>query len=135
MKKLLTGVMFAVLGTSAFAGATIDRIIASKTLNVGARDNSVPYSFQNSRGSFEGMSQDFVKEVAKDFEKKYKVSLTIAKQEVTGQTRQILVTFGAIDIEGGSTTATETRSKVVNCSILDADPVILSTLATTKNIN
>jgi len=125
--KILKATLLAVAVSSclsAFAGETLDKIKETKTLTIGARSNSIPYSSTNANGTFEGYSQDWALGFKRFLDKKYGLNLDVNKVEVNGQTRQPLVMNKVIDLEAGSTSWTEERAKVLNFSIVDADPVV-----------
>lgn|GEM_PF-3376819 len=118
----------------AFAGATLDRINSTESLNFGARGNSIPYSSLNQSGTATGYSIDICKDFAKFLGTKTGKTYAITTQEVNGQTRQPLVLNGVTQLECGSTSYTEERAKQVNFLIVDADPVVPATLASNNSI-
>lgn len=122
------------LSASAFAGETIDKLKSTGTINIGARETSVPYSYTDAQGRYIGYSQDVASEFKRFLDKKYNLDLSVSKVGVNGQTRQPLVVNKVIDLEAGSTSYTEERAKAVNFMIVDADPVVPAVLSTDTSI-
>ena len=120
--------------TSSFAGEVLDGIIANKQINIGHRESSVPYSYVLSNGLPIGYSLDVCKEIIRDVEAKTKLSLTVQKQPVNGQTRIPLVQNKSIALECGSTSFTDERATKVSFAIIDADPVTPAVMAGNKSI-
>ena len=118
----------------AFAGETIDKLKLTGTLNIVARETSVPYSYTDVQGRYVGYSQDVAMEFKRYLDRKYSLDLSVSKVGVNGQTRQPLVVNKVIDLEAGSTSYTEERAKVVNFMIVDADPVVPAVLADNTSI-
>lgn len=139
IKSTLTKVLLTVgvlsISATAFAGATLDKIIEKESIVFGARANSAPYSKINSNGIAEGLSLDVCKAIVKDIQTKTGKTLAVTTQEVNGQTRQPLVLNGTTPLECGSTSYTEERAKVVNFLVIDADPVVPATLSSNTSIN
>lgn len=134
IKKTLAIALGMVFSSTVLAGPAIDRIIDNGTVNIGARANSIPYSKITSRGVAEGYSTDVCKLIVKEIEAKTGKTLGITTQEVDGKTRQPLIMNGTTQLECGSTSYTDERAKVVNFMIVDADPVIPATLASSNSI-
>jgi glutamate/aspartate transport system substrate-binding protein len=93
---------------------TLKKIKDSKTVTLGYRDSSIPFSYVNKPGQPIGYSIDLcnavVDEVSKEFEG---IEIEVKYKKVTAETRIPAVRSGAVDLECGSTTANFARSKEV----------------------
>ncbi len=95
------------------------------TIRIGVRDSSVPFAFRNRAGQAVGFSVDLCREIAADAARAinrdlvepdapaWQTGLRIAFVTVAAEDRLPMMTSGAIDLECGSTTATEERAKSV----------------------
>jgi glutamate/aspartate transport system substrate-binding protein len=93
---------------------TLKKIKDTKTLTLGYRASSIPFSYLNKVGDPIGYSIDLcnavVDEVSKEFEG---TEIGVKYQKVTAETRIAAVRSGEIDLECGSTTANFERKKEV----------------------
>jgi glutamate/aspartate transport system substrate-binding protein len=93
---------------------TLKKIKESKTVTLGHRESSIPFSYVNKIGEPIGYSIDLcnavVDEVSKELEG---VEITVKYKNVTAETRIPAVESGEVDLECGSTTANFERKKEV----------------------
>jgi glutamate/aspartate transport system substrate-binding protein len=105
-------------GGSPTTTTTLDKIRASKTISLGYRDSSVPFSYVDSNKKPLGYSVDLCNAVVDDLRRELKLPDLQAKWvPVTVESRVNAVMSGAIDIECGSTTNTLTRQEQVDFSL------------------
>jgi len=127
-RQVLAGLLAAVLvstgcastqgGSGAASTGTLDRIKATKTLNLGYRDSSVPFSFAGPDQKPTGYSVDLCNRVADDLKRDLQIpDLAVKWTMVTVDTRMTAVQNGTIDLECGSTTNTLSRQAVVDFSL------------------
>ena len=104
-------------GTAAASG-TLDRIRATKTLNLGYRDSSVPFSFVGTDQKPTGYSVELCQRVADDLKRDLQIpDLAVKWTLVTVENRMAAVQNGTIDLECGSTTNTLSRQAQVDFSL------------------
>ena len=104
-------------GTGAASG-TLDRIRATKTLNLGYRDSSVPFSFVGTDQKPTGYSVELCQRVADDLKRDLQIpDLAVKWTLVTVESRMAAVQNGTIDLECGSTTNTLSRQSQVDFSL------------------
>lgn len=97
---------------------TLDRIKATKTINLGYRDSSVPFSFVGRDQKPSGYSVDLCTQVADDLKRDLALpDLTVKWTLVTVESRIPAVQSGTIDLECGSTTNTLSRQAQVDFSL------------------
>ena len=114
---LLAGCASAGGGTSA-ASMTLDRIKATKTVLLGYRESSVPFSFVDSSRAPAGYTVDLCQRVVEDLRRDLKLPDLQAKWvPVTVENRVSAVTAGTVDLECGSTTNTLSRQEQVDFSL------------------
>jgi glutamate/aspartate transport system substrate-binding protein len=93
---------------------TLKKIKDSKTVTLGYRESSIPFSYVNKVGQPIGYSIDLcnavVDEVSKELEG---VEIAVKYRKVTAETRIPAVKSGEVDLECGSTTANFERKKEV----------------------
>jgi len=93
---------------------TLKKIKDSKTVTLGYRESSIPFSYVNKVGEPIGYSIDLcnavVDEVSKELEA---VEIAVNYKKVTAETRIPAVKSGEVDLECGSTTANFERKKEV----------------------
>jgi len=93
---------------------TLKKIKDSKTVTLGYRESSIPFSYVNKVGDPIGYSIDLcnavVDEVSKELEG---VEIAVNYKKVTAETRISAVKSGEVDLECGSTTASFERKKDV----------------------
>ena len=96
---------------------TLKKIKDSKTVTLGYRESSIPFSYVNKVGEPIGYSIDLcnavVDEVSKELEG---VEIAVKYKKVTAETRIPAVRSGEVDLECGSTTANFERKKKVTFS-------------------
>lgn len=122
MKKiLLTGCTLGLLlGAQAHANqapldGTLGKIASAKSITLGYRDASVPFSYVgDSSGKPMGYSVDLASKIVERIEEKTGVAdLKVKYNLVTSQTRIPLVQNGTVDLECGSTGVTAERQQQV----------------------
>jgi glutamate/aspartate transport system substrate-binding protein len=97
---------------------TLERIKATKTINLGYRDSSVPFSFVGPGQKPSGYSVDLCQQVVEDLKRDLQLSdLTAKWTPVTVESRVAAVQNGTIDLECGSTTNTFSRQTQVDFSL------------------
>ena len=93
---------------------TLKKIKDSKTVTLGYRESSIPFSYVNKVGEPIGYSMDLcnavVDEVSKELEG---VEIAVRYKKVTAETRIPAVSSDEVDLECGSTTANFERKKEV----------------------
>jgi glutamate/aspartate transport system substrate-binding protein len=93
---------------------TLKKVKDSKTVTLGYRESSIPFSYVNKVGEPIGYSMDLcnavVDEVSKELEG---VEIAVNYKKVTAETRIPSVQSGEVDLECGSTTANFERKKEV----------------------
>lgn len=105
-------------GQGAAAGGTLDRIKATKTINLGYRDSSVPFSFMGPDQKPTGYSVDLCNRVVDDLKRDLQVpDLAVKWTLVTVENRVANVQNGTVDLECGSTTNTLSRQAQVDFSL------------------
>jgi len=118
-RLLLAAALIAPLLVIPGAGAqeltgTLKKIKETKTVTLGYRESSIPFSYVNKPGEPIGYSIDLcnaaVDEVSKEFEG---TEIGVKYKRVTAETRIPAVRSGEIDLECGSTTANSERKKEV----------------------
>lgn len=122
MKKiLLTGCAVGLLwGAQAVANeaalsGTLSKIASAKSITLGYRDASVPFSYVGDHsGKPMGYSVDLANKIVERIQQKIGVpTLNVKYNQVTSQTRIPLVQNGTVDLECGSTGVTAERQKQV----------------------
>lgn len=97
---------------------TLDRIKASKSIALGYRQSSVPFSAVGADGKPVGYSIDLCTQVAKDIGRDLGIAdLAIKWVPVSVENRMAAVRDGTIDLECGSTTNTLSRQAEVDFSL------------------
>jgi ABC-type amino acid transport substrate-binding protein len=105
-------------GGAAPPTATLDRIKATKTILLGYRDSSVPFSFVDRNQAPAGYSVDLCQRVVEELRRDLKLPDLQAKWvPVTVENRQSAVIGGTVDLECGSTTNTLSRQEQVDFSL------------------
>jgi glutamate/aspartate transport system substrate-binding protein len=105
-------------GSGAAASGTLDRVKATKTINLGYRDSSVPFSFVGTDQKPTGYSVDLCQRVADDLKRDLQIpDLAVKWTLVTVESRMAAVQNGTIDLECGSTTNTLSRQAQVDFSL------------------
>src|SRR5262245_34992390 len=97
---------------------TLDRIKATKTVNLGYRDSSVPFSFVGTDQKPTGYSVELCQRVADELKRDLQIAdLAVKWTLVTVESRMAAVQNGTIDLECGSTTNTLSRQAQVDFSL------------------
>jgi ABC-type amino acid transport substrate-binding protein len=105
-------------GGAAAPMATLDRIKATKTILLGYRDSSVPFSFVDRSQAPAGYSVDLCQRVVEELRRDLKLpDLQPKWVPVTVENRQSAVIAGTVDLECGSTTNTLSRQEQVDFSL------------------
>ena len=93
---------------------TLKKIKDSKTVTLGYRGSSIPFSYVNKAGDPIGYSIDLCNAVVDDVSRELEgLEITVKYHKVTAETRIPAVRAGEIDLECGSTTANFARQKEV----------------------
>ena len=118
LAALLAGCASTGAGTAPPTTTTLDKIKATKTILLGYRDSSVPFSFADQSRAPAGYQVDLCQRVVEDLRRDLKLpDLEPKWVPVTVESRMGAVTSGAIDIECGSTTNTLSRQEQVDFSL------------------
>lgn len=104
----LAGVAFAFATTPVLAGATLDRVMSTKTLTMSSDAEYPPQSFLNDANEMDGFDVDVGKEIAKRMGAELKI-VTPAWDVITAGNWQ-----GRWDMSVGSMTPTKARAQVLN---------------------
>lgn len=121
MSKLLCALVGLLLtfGVQAQGADTLKKIRDSKSITLGFRTDSPPFSFAGSDGAPAGYSVELCKRVVAGVERQLNVgNLAVKWVPVTSANRFDQVTTGAIDLECGNTTVTLGRQERVDFSNL-----------------
>lgn len=120
MKRLIPLLAFGAaltVGGSALAqdNDTLAKIARAKSITIGHRDTSIPFSYVNSTGGVPvGYAMDICSKIVEAIKQKLNLAdLQIKYQTVTSQNRMPLVQNGTVDLECGSTTNSMERQKQV----------------------
>jgi glutamate/aspartate transport system substrate-binding protein len=93
---------------------TLKKVKDSKTITLGYRESSIPFSYVNKVGEPIGYSMDLCNGVVDEVSKELQgVEIAVNYKKVTAETRIPAVQSGEVDIECGSTTANFERKKEV----------------------
>jgi glutamate/aspartate transport system substrate-binding protein len=113
---LLVGSL-AVTPSAAPAQGTLEKIKESKTISLGHRESSVPFSYYDEKQQVVGYSYDLQMKAVEAVKKELKLpDLQVKLTPVTSQNRIPLVQNGSIDLECGSTTNNLERQQQVSFS-------------------
>ena len=114
---LVLGFLF-VGTTNSFAGTTLDRIKQTGVVNLGFREDSLPFSYKNAeQGDPLGYSIDVCNALVDALKAETGKSLTVKYVPVTGESRFPYVVDGKIDLECGNSTNTKARREKVTFSM------------------
>lgn len=93
---------------------TLKKVSDSRSVTLGFRENSLPFSFRDAAGHPVGYAIDLCMEVVDAIGKEIgRTDLAVRFEPVTSETRIGALTSGKIDLECGSTTANAARRKEV----------------------
>jgi glutamate/aspartate transport system substrate-binding protein len=109
---------FATATPAAEPGGTLKKIKERKTIALGHRESSWPFSFVDDNGKPAGYSVDLCVKIAEAIEKDLGLSsLAVQWVKLTPENRIKAVADGQVDLECGSTTATLSRQQQVDFTI------------------
>jgi len=119
LRPALMAALLLLSGADAFAGSVLDRINQSGTINIGYRDDSLPFSYKNTEnGPPLGYSIDVCLALAEAIKREAGArSLSIRYVPVLGSSRIPDVNEGKIDLECGNSTNTKARREKVAFSM------------------
>ena len=104
--------------TNSFAGTTLDRIKQTGVVNLGFREDSLPFSYKNAeQGDPLGYSIDVCNALVDALKAETGKPLTVKYVPVTGESRFPYVVDGKIDLECGNSTNTKARREKVTFSM------------------
>jgi glutamate/aspartate transport system substrate-binding protein len=93
---------------------TLEKIKQTKTISLGHRESSVPFSYYDDKQQVVGYSHEIMLDVVEAVKKELKLpDLQVKLTPVTSQNRITLVQNGSIDLECGSTTNNLERQQQV----------------------
>jgi glutamate/aspartate transport system substrate-binding protein len=123
MLRLVTILFVAVLLTSPVYGqhqqSTLDKIKATKTINLGYRESSFPFSYLGEDQKPAGYSVDLCTRIATGVQQQLGLAdLAVKWLVVTPENRLEMVANGTVDLECGSTTNTLSRQERVDFSYM-----------------
>ncbi|TXH17111.1 MAG: amino acid ABC transporter substrate-binding protein [Gammaproteobacteria bacterium] len=118
-RVFLGGLVALCLPLHAGAAGTLDKIKLSKTINLGYREASMPFSYVGDDNQPWGYSVDLCTKVAAAIVRQLGLEeLQLQWVSVTPETRVGKLKSGAIDLDCGSTTATLSRMEEVDFSLV-----------------
>lgn len=89
----------AIASAAAPEGPTLQRIVSTKTFDIGYRNSSVPFSYVDNNGNPIGYSIDICRQVAASLKSTYHLDhLNVRFIPITPQTQLALIANGTIDI-------------------------------------
>jgi ABC-type amino acid transport substrate-binding protein len=111
--------MLAILAWAVPAGAgVLERVAETKTLRIGYRTDSPPFSYEPQKGEIAGYSVDLCRAVADTLKADLKLdAIAIQYIAVTAENRFQAIQDGAIDILCGPTSVTLARREIVDFSL------------------
>ena len=135
MIRLLSILFLTVLLTSPVAGqqpqSTLEKFKTTKTITMGYRESSFPFSFIGEDKKPAGYSVDLCTRIAAGVQQQLGLSdLSIKWLAVTPENRITMVANGTVDLECGSTTNTLSRQEQVDFSYMtfvDGGSLLVST--------
>jgi len=105
-------------GANSFAGTTLERIKQTGVVNLGFREDSLPFSYKNAeQGPPLGYSIDVCNALVDALRTETGKSLTVKYVPVSGDARIPFVVDGKIDFECGNSTNTKARREKVAFSM------------------
>lgn len=120
MKKALVALSVLIalsIPTPSWAGAVLDRIKQTGTINAGTRKDAVPFGYLDKKGQWVGYSVDILELIRKQAEKQLGKPIKLNLIEATAGDRFDKIQNGTIDIECASTTFTWKRTQEVDFSV------------------
>src|SRR5262245_47221889 len=134
MNQWLSVLFFAVILTSPAFGqsqSTLEKVKATKTMAIGYREASLPFSFLGSDGKPTGYSIELCTLIAASIQQQLGLSdLQVKWIAVTPANRIAMVANGTVDLECGSTSNTLSRQEQVDFShmtFVDGASLLVST--------
>ena len=123
MKRILSVALLAGLMTSPAMAADLTgklkSIAETKTIIIGHRTESVPFSFVDTNGEPMGYSVDLCKRIAAGIQQQLELpKLDVKFVPLTAENRIEKVASGEVDIECGNTSDTISRQKIVDFSLM-----------------
>jgi ABC-type amino acid transport substrate-binding protein len=103
--------LFVALAAQAQETGTLKKIRDAKTITLGYRADSPPFSFQSNDGQPAGYTVDLCKRVAAGVERQLGIPIAIKWVQVTSANRFDQVANGNVDLECGNTTVTLGRQE------------------------
>jgi len=103
--------------STAYAGATLDRIKSSKAISIGYREASIPFSYLGADQKPVGFSMDLCADLVKRLEADLGEKLAVNLVAVNSSNRIPLIQNGTIDIECGGTSSSKKRLEQVMFSV------------------
>lgn len=92
------------MATAADSSPTLDKVRETKTITIGHREASIPFSYYNDKQQVVGYANDICLHVVEDIKTRLQLpDLKIAYTPVTSSNRIPLLANGTIDLECGST--------------------------------
>ena len=118
IKHILAGLCLATVGTTAAMaqdlGPTLSKIKENKTISIGYRESSIPFSYLDDQQKPIGFAMDICYKIVDAVKAKLGMpDLAVKLTPVTSATRIPLIANGTIDLECGSTTNNLDRQKQV----------------------
>ena len=106
MKKTIFSTIIIFLATSqTYAGSTLEKIKNTQTLNIGYRENTIPFSYKDKNNTVLGYSIDVCQNIGQGIKNSLGLkTLKINYIPITSTTRFDKLNSGEIDIECGVTT-------------------------------
>lgn len=119
MKRIFLPLLAAVIIAPAIAFAgVVDRVQETKTLRIGYRTDSPPFSYEPRKGDVAGYSVDICRAVADTLKADLKLdAIAVQYVAVTAENRFKAIQDGTIDILCGPTTMTISRREIVDFSL------------------
>jgi glutamate/aspartate transport system substrate-binding protein len=104
--------------TSPRTSGTIEKIKSTRTIVLGHRQSSIPFSYVGPDGKPAGYSVDLCTRIAADLQRQLEIpDLQVKWSPVTVENRIAAVRTGSVDLECGSTTNTLSRQEQVDFSL------------------
>jgi glutamate/aspartate transport system substrate-binding protein len=143
MVRLLSTLFVAVLLTIPADGqhpqSTLDKIKATKTISLGYRESSFPFSYVGEDKKPTGYSVDLCTRIAAGVQQQLGLAdLTVKWVVVTPENRLAMVANGTVDLECGSTTNTLSRQEQVDFSsmtFVDGGSLLVSSTANIERLS
>jgi ABC-type amino acid transport substrate-binding protein len=133
---LFATVLFTIPAYGQHPQSTLDRIKATKTISLGYRESSFPFSYIGEDKKPAGYSVDLCTRIAAGVQQQLGLAdLTLKWVVVTPENRLAMVANGTVDLECGSTTNTLSRQEQVDFSSMTFIDGASLLVPSTANIN